>query len=459
MAEVIFKQSVPADTEPAKLGASRIRDLKLILNKTLGKLYTLGGEPYSLDSTSAEPVEVASCISANMLATDAVTTVKISNGQVTAPKLGLGAVITVKLEDYTSGATGVTTPKLADLAVTGPKLADLAVTGPKLADGSVKSRKLASASVVSEHLLRPKKWIRYDTITIGTNGTSLVRQFSPTGTVIGTLTDHGMKVGDCIGVRGDTPANDTTGGTGSPVGNGFDRANFNGGFVISAVTPNTFTYLGPAQIGETLGDYLPAAASTGTDLFYPVGRSYSKATAAGKNYSAATATRSGDGAVTIIAPGNNFIRGDRVRVLSELTPEVSGEWNISEKIGDAVGIQTSVLSVLTGIILDLDVLEADIYVNPAIATSTGGNYWQACPVSVAGIENTTTASTTIRVLYTTPFPDNQFCVLSGPISSGTAVTKGSTSVVNSASKTGATILLENEGTATEVIGFSFHAFS
>lgn len=78
-------------------------------------------------------------ISANSIAADAVTTVKILDANVTTAKLATNAVTTIKITDL-----NVTTGKIADLAITTGKLNDLAVTTAKLNDGAVTPAKLAA---------------------------------------------------------------------------------------------------------------------------------------------------------------------------------------------------------------------------------------------------------------------------------------------------------------------------
>jgi len=74
-----------------------------------------------------------------MLVDDAVTTVKITDANVTTAKLADDAVTTVKIAD-----ANVTTAKLADDAVTTVKIIDANVTTAKLADDAVTTAKLAN---------------------------------------------------------------------------------------------------------------------------------------------------------------------------------------------------------------------------------------------------------------------------------------------------------------------------
>ena len=86
-------------------------------------------------------------VSATMLASDSVTTVKILNANVTAAKLASDSVETAKIVDL-----NVTTGKLAGEAVTTAKIADLNVTNGKLAADSVTTAKITDANVTAAKL-------------------------------------------------------------------------------------------------------------------------------------------------------------------------------------------------------------------------------------------------------------------------------------------------------------------
>ena len=86
-------------------------------------------------------------VSATMLASDSVTTVKILNANVTAAKLASDSVETAKIVDL-----NVTTGKLAGEAVTTAKIADLNVTNGKLAADSVTTAKITDANVTAVKL-------------------------------------------------------------------------------------------------------------------------------------------------------------------------------------------------------------------------------------------------------------------------------------------------------------------
>jgi hypothetical protein len=86
-------------------------------------------------------------VSATLLASDSVTTVKITDLNVTTGKLADSAVTTGKITDL-----NVTTGKLADSAVTTGKIADSNVTNGKLASDSVTTVKITDANVTAAKL-------------------------------------------------------------------------------------------------------------------------------------------------------------------------------------------------------------------------------------------------------------------------------------------------------------------
>ena len=86
-------------------------------------------------------------VTATMLASDSVTTVKITDLNVTTGKLADSAVTTGKITDL-----NVTTGKLADSAVTTGKIADSNVTNGKLASDSVTTVKITDANVTAAKL-------------------------------------------------------------------------------------------------------------------------------------------------------------------------------------------------------------------------------------------------------------------------------------------------------------------
>jgi uncharacterized protein YjbI with pentapeptide repeats len=93
-------------------------------------------------------------VSATMLASDSVTTVKILNANVTAAKLASDSVETAKIVDANVtnaklAADSVTTAKITDSNVTAAKLAADSVTTVKILDANVTDAKLAANSVTN----------------------------------------------------------------------------------------------------------------------------------------------------------------------------------------------------------------------------------------------------------------------------------------------------------------------
>ena len=93
-------------------------------------------------------------VTATMLASDSVTTVKILNANVTAAKLASDSVETAKIVDANVtnaklAADSVTTAKITDANVTAAKLAADSVTTSKILDANVTDAKLASNSVTN----------------------------------------------------------------------------------------------------------------------------------------------------------------------------------------------------------------------------------------------------------------------------------------------------------------------
>ena len=117
----------------------------------------LGGDLAGTGTTAAAPVISDNAITtvkitdANVttakLATNAVTTAKITDANVTTAKLADNSVTTVKITD-----ANVTTGKLADDAVTTIKITDANVTTAKLADNVVTTLKITDANVTTSKL-------------------------------------------------------------------------------------------------------------------------------------------------------------------------------------------------------------------------------------------------------------------------------------------------------------------
>jgi hypothetical protein len=93
-------------------------------------------------------------VTATLLASDSVTTVKITDLNVTTGKLAAGAVTTAKITDANVtadklAADSVTTAKILDSNVTAAKIASDAVTTVKILDANVTDAKLAANSVTN----------------------------------------------------------------------------------------------------------------------------------------------------------------------------------------------------------------------------------------------------------------------------------------------------------------------
>jgi hypothetical protein len=107
---------------------------------------------------ASDSVETAKIVDANVtnakLATDSVTTAKITDANVTAAKLAADSVETAKIKDANVteaklASNSVTNAKIADSAVNTAELADSAVTTAKIADLNVTTGKLADSAVTT----------------------------------------------------------------------------------------------------------------------------------------------------------------------------------------------------------------------------------------------------------------------------------------------------------------------
>ena len=88
-----------------------------------------------------------SAITSGKIATGAVGTTKIDDLSVTEGKLAPNAVTTAKISD-----SNVTTAKIADLNVTTGKIADSAITSAKIADGAITSAKILDGTIATGDL-------------------------------------------------------------------------------------------------------------------------------------------------------------------------------------------------------------------------------------------------------------------------------------------------------------------
>jgi uncharacterized protein YjbI with pentapeptide repeats len=110
---------------------------------------------------ASDSVETAKIVDANVtnakLATDSVTTAKITDANVTAAKLAADSVETAKIKDANVteaklASNSVTNAKIADSAVNTAELADVAVTAAKLATDAVETAKIKDANVTASKL-------------------------------------------------------------------------------------------------------------------------------------------------------------------------------------------------------------------------------------------------------------------------------------------------------------------
>ena len=92
-----------------------------------GKTWVYNGTKWVLLGVSLNQTVADGTITAAKLASDSVTTAKITDANITAAKLASSAVTTVKILD-----SNVTTAKIADDAVTQVKLADRVVGSAEL---------------------------------------------------------------------------------------------------------------------------------------------------------------------------------------------------------------------------------------------------------------------------------------------------------------------------------------
>lgn len=83
-------------------------------------------------------------VSTTMLASNAVTTAKITDANVTAAKLASDSVTTAKILD-----ANVTTAKIADGAITSAKITDGTIATGDIADGAITTAKLAAGAVAT----------------------------------------------------------------------------------------------------------------------------------------------------------------------------------------------------------------------------------------------------------------------------------------------------------------------
>lgn len=288
----IFSSTNPPNTEAVKLGALRIRELKAILQNTLGRIYSLS----TTDSTSATVTEISNCISGTMLKSSgsddtqrAVSTNHIKDTAVSTSKIQDTAVTAAKL-----AADAVTTAKILDSNVTTAKIADGAVTTAKIADDGVTQAKIADKEICPEHALRPRKWVRFKKVTISAG--DLVRT---SNVVTATLADHRLQIGDTVFIEG------TSG------------SSFDGTFTVASVpSSSTFTY---AHVGSN-------GSNSGTSgyIFTYAGTSNSLTGSSATVSVSRTLTT-----VTVTWNSHGLAQNDRVRIAIPSASALNGEWLIN----------------------------------------------------------------------------------------------------------------------------------
>jgi hypothetical protein len=136
---IVFEGSTANDYETTLAVVDPTQDNTITLPNVTGTVVTTGD---------------TGTVSATMLASDSVTTVKILNANVTAAKLASDSVETAKIVDANVtaaklAADSVTTAKILDSNVTAAKLASDAVTTAKILDANVTDAKLAANSVTN----------------------------------------------------------------------------------------------------------------------------------------------------------------------------------------------------------------------------------------------------------------------------------------------------------------------
>ena len=324
----LFDDTNPANTQGVKLGAQRIRDMKTILNNTLGRLFSLS----ATDAPAATVSEVANSVSGTMLKQHAsddsqrsVGTDHIKAGAVTAPKMASNAVATASLVD-----ASVTTDKIADLNVSTAKLADLSVSTAKLADSAVTQAKLAASEITSEKFSRPRKWVRFNRspLTAGV----LVRT---SGSVVtATIASHGLRVGDKVFVNN----------TSASVGTNFD------GMVTVATVPTTSTFTF-SQSGTS------GATNTGSSgLFFAIGASSWSLTG---SPASVTCSRSGS-TVTVTWTAHGRAVNDRVRISGSANTALNGEFLVTVIDANTFTYSTSTSGTISSIAATGQVLARDV---------------------------------------------------------------------------------------------------
>jgi hypothetical protein len=158
---ILFEGSTADDYETTLQVVDPTQDNTITLPNVTGTVVTTGD---------------TGTVSATMLASDSVTTVKITDLNVTTGKLAAGAVTTAKITDANVtadklAADSVTTAKITDSNVTAAKLAADAVTTVKILDANVTDAKLAANSVTNAKIADSA----VDTAEIAANAVTAVK--------------------------------------------------------------------------------------------------------------------------------------------------------------------------------------------------------------------------------------------------------------------------------------------
>jgi hypothetical protein len=156
----VFKQKTDLNFEFKNInaGSSKVtvtddpdnNEVDIDVNPANILLQTLGGTALwsQISKTGSSLSEFGGTVVDTQIATDAVTTVKILNSNVTSGKLATDAVTDTKL-----AANSVITAKILDANVTAPKLATDSVITAKILDLNITAGKLAADSVTTAKIL------------------------------------------------------------------------------------------------------------------------------------------------------------------------------------------------------------------------------------------------------------------------------------------------------------------
>ena len=144
----------------AVVGTDRLVDASVTANKlasnavTTAKILDANVTADKLASNSVTTAKITDAnVTADKLASNSVTTAKITDANVTADKLASNSVTTAKIAD-----NNITTAKILDANVTTAKILDANVTADKLASNAVTTAKIANANVTASKLAAVESW-------------------------------------------------------------------------------------------------------------------------------------------------------------------------------------------------------------------------------------------------------------------------------------------------------------